>query len=324
MSSKKKDRSNRKKKSSLKEVKLVLRIVFGIVFFILGFNTSKTAFFVELPFFGYHTIIEVLISVAAAAFGFFVFPMLLVMSKNWIEELVFNAVSNIVAAFWDQQSGRIQNARRQKQRSKAEEKSLREKRELERAVILDTSVLVDGRILDIVKIGFFDRPLVIPQNVISELQKISDSKNKIKRTRGRMGLDVVKDLKKRTKVLMPDITTKEKAVDKQLVMYAKDKKLKLMTLDFNLNKVAKVSGIKVLNINSLVNSLKTVLLPGEELKVKVIQKGKEKRQGVGYLPDGTMVIIEKGIDMVGKEVTAKVTKVIQTPAGKIIFSTLKK
>lgn len=277
----------------------------------------------ELPLFGYHTILEVLISAAAAAFGFFILPILLLKLKKWVEELIFNAVSNIVSAFWEQQSGRIQDARREKQRKKAEEKALKEKVELENAVILDTSVLIDGRILDIVKVGFFDRPLVITETVLEELQKMADSKNKEKRARGRRGLDIVKDLKKRTRVVIPKLSTKEKAVDKQLVNYAKDKKLKLMTLDFNLNKVAKVSGIKVLNINDLVNALKTVVLPGEEFKVTILQKGKGKGQGIGYLPDGTMVIVEKGEELVGKEEVVRVAKVIQSAAGKIIFTTAK-
>lgn len=323
MAKKRKKKTEPERKVSLKEIKFILRIVFGVLFAFIGFKSSKSAFFTELPLFGFHTILEVLISAAAAAFGFFILPILLLKLKKWVEELIFNAVSNIVSTFWEQQSGRIQDARREKQRKRVEERVLKEKVELENAVILDTSVLIDGRILDIVKVGFFDRPLVITESVLEELQKMADSKNKEKRSRGRRGLDIVKDLKRRTKVVMPKINTKEKAVDKQLVNYAKDKKLKLMTLDFNLNKVAKVSGIKVLNVNDLVNALKTIVLPGEEFKVTVLQKGKEKNQGVGYLPDGTMVIVEKGKDLVGKEINVKVAKVIQSAAGKIIFTTVK-
>ena len=135
---------------------------------------------------------------------------------------------------------------------------------------------------------------------------------------------VVKELKKRTNVVVPEIKTKEKEVDTILVNYAKEKKLRLMTLDFNLNKVAKVSGISVLNLNDLVNALKTVLLPGERFKVKIAQAGKEKKQGIGYLNDGTMVVIENGIEKVGEEVEAVVIKVIQSSAGKIIFSEVAK
>lgn len=134
-----------------------------------------------------------------------------------------------------------------------------------------------------------------------------------------MGLDVIKELKKRTNVIVPDIKTKDKDVDSTLIEYAKEKKIKLMTMDFNLNKVAKVSGITVLNLNELINALKTVLLPGEKFGVKIVQEGKEKKQGIGYLNDGTMVIVEDGIDKVGQEVEAVVIKVIQSSAGKIVF-----
>ncbi len=307
------------KKPSLKETNIIARVVYAILFFALGFNLSRVTLFKELSFFGYHTAIEVLISAALSLFGFFIFPLILIKTKYWIEGLMIAAVSRIVSDFWDQQSKRIQQARREKQRMKADEKSMKERQEMENAILLDTSVLIDGRILDVVKTGFLDRSFVVTQNVINELQKLADNKNKAKRGRGRMGLDVIKELKKRTGVIVPDIKTKDKDVDSTLVEYAKEKKIKLMTLDFNLNKVAKVSGITVLNMNDLVNALKTVLLPGEEFNVKILQQGKEKKQGIGYLSDGTMVIVENGIDKVGQDVNVTVLKVIQSSAGKIIF-----
>ncbi|MFZ2664084.1 MAG: TRAM domain-containing protein [Patescibacteria group bacterium] len=307
------------KKPSAKEFKLLSRIIYTAMFLVLGFSVSRAILFTDLPLLGYHLIIEIVIALAMGAFGFFLFPLLLIKLKYWLEGLVISAVSRVVSDFWDQQSKRIQQARREKQRMKAEEKSIKEKQEIENAILLDTSVLIDGRILDVVKIGFIDRPLIITQNVINELQKLSDNKSNVKRNRGRMGLDVVKELKKRTSVIIPDVKTKEKEVDSILIEYAKEKKVKLMTLDFNLNKVAKVSGIKVLNINDLINSLKTMLLPGEDFDVKILQQGKEKKQGVGYLSDGTMVIVEDGIDRVGQDVHVKVLKVIQSSAGKIIF-----
>ena len=311
-------------KPSLKETNIIVRIVYALVFFGLGFNFSRVLFYKDFPFFGYHTFLEVLAGLIAAAFGFFVFAIILMKIKYWLESVMSSVISRIVDDFWDQQSKRIQQARRDKQRLKADEKSIREKQELESAIILDTSVLIDGRVLDVVKAGFLDRTFVVAQNVLNELQNLSDSKNKVKRTRGRMGLDVVKELKKRTSVVVPEIKTKEKEVDTILVNYAKEKKLRLMTLDFNLNKVAKVSGISVLNLNDLVNALKTVLLPGERFKVKIAQAGKEKKQGIGYLNDGTMVVIENGIEKVGEEVEAVVIKVIQSSAGKIIFSEVAK
>lgn len=308
-----------RKEAERRSVGLIWRIVFCITFFILGFNLSMSAFFSELPWFGYHTIIEVLLSSALGLFGYFVFPVLLQKIKHWIENVIKKTVDDIVSSFWDQQSKKIQDARRKKQKQKSAAESAVLKKELENAVLLDTSVLVDGRIVDLLKTGFFDRPLVIPQNVIHELQTISDSKDVLKRQRGRRGLDVSRDIKKLTKVLMPEIKSKEKGVDSQLVSFAKENKLRLMTLDFNLNKVAELAGIKVLNINDLVNSLKTVLLPGETMRIKISQEGKEKQQGIGYLPDGTMIIVEDAKEKLGEEVDVKVVKTIQSSAGRIIF-----
>jgi uncharacterized protein YacL len=301
---------------------LVWRIVFCVLFFILGFNLSMTAFFSELPGLGYHTVIEVLLSSAAGLFGYFVFPWLLAKAKYWIESVISQAINNIVASFWEQQSKRIQDARRKKQKARADAENELLKKEFETSVVLDTSVLVDGRIVDILKTGFFDSPLVISQNVIHELQTIADSKDPIKRQRGRRGLDVAREVKKHAKVLMPEIRSKDKEVDKQLVTFCREHKLKLMTLDFNLNKVAAVAGIKVLNVNDLVNALKTVLLPGEAMRIKIIQEGKEKQQGIGYLPDGTMVVVEDAKMRVGEEIDAKVVKTIQSSAGRIIFCDL--
>jgi uncharacterized protein YacL len=326
----KKDKKNQKKKKldvkkpTLKETSLPVRIVSAVIFFGLGFLITRNSFFKDLPFFGYYTVIEITAAAAAGAFGFFIFPLILMYVQYWIEALVVAAVSKIVSDFWEQQSKRIQQARREKQRLKADEKSIREKQELENAILLDTSVLIDGRILDVVKTGFLDRPFVVTQNVMNELQKLADNKNKVKRSRGRMGLDVIKELKKRSNVIIPDIKTKDKDVDSTLIEYAKEKKIRLMTLDFNLNKVAKVSGITILNINDLINALKTVLLPGEKFKARILQEGKEKKQGIGYLSDGTMIIVENGIDKVREEVEAVVMKVIQSSAGKIVFSEVAK
>jgi uncharacterized protein YacL len=166
-----------------------------------------------------------------------------------------------------------------------------------------------------------DVPLIVPQEVIDELHLLSDSKDNLKRAKGRRGLDILKDIKKKTELIIKPIKNggTENGVDKLLVKFCKDNNVKMATLDFNLSKVAVVNGIKVLNINSLANSIKTVLLPGEEIEVKIIHEGKEKQQGVGYLEDGTMLIIEDAKDKVGQVLKVSVTKVIQSPAGKIIF-----
>ncbi|HBI35840.1 TPA: PIN domain nuclease [candidate division WWE3 bacterium] len=306
--------------TQLSRFNIWVRIAFAIIFFILGFNLSRSAFFMELPFFGYHTVWEVLISAAAGLIGFYVFPLFLISAQYWIEATINKVVNEIVTNFWDQQSRKIQEARREKQKRKVEEEDSKRKSDWEHAVVLDTSVLVDGRVVDIVKTGFLDHRLIIIQAVLDELQTIADSKDKLKRQRGRRGLDVAKELKKHSKVVIPDIGANGKGVDAKLVSFAKEHKLKLMTMDFNLNKVAQVSGVKTLNLNDLINGLKTIMLPGEAIKIKVVQQGKEKEQGVGYLPDGTMIIVEGAKERVGDEVDAVVSKIIQSSAGRIIFS----
>lgn len=305
-----------------KEVKLFIRALSALIFLILGFSFSRSAFFNEYPMFGYNFIIEVFVALLCGLFGFFIFPVLIVSTKAWIENLITKSVANIVANFWDLQTRKIQEARREKQRRKSQSDAEKVKQVITDAVLVDTSVLVDGRIVDILKTGFFDKTLIIPQFVINELHLISDNKDKIKRQRGRRGLDVIKEVKKYTKIVTPETKDSKEGVDKQLIVFAKENNVKLLTLDFNLNKVANISNVKVLNINDLVNAIKTVLLPGEEFTIKIIQEGKEKEQGVGYMTDGTMIVVDKAKSKVGEEVTAKVAKVIQSAAGKIIFCEL--
>lgn len=261
-------------------------------------------------------------SVAAGLFGFYVLPLFIISARYWIELTIKGVVNDIVSNFWDQQSKKIQEQRREKQRRKNEEAELKRKSEWEYAILLDTSVLVDGRVLDIVKTGFLDNNLIIIQAVLDELQTISDSKDKLKRQRGRRGLDVAKDLKRHAKVIIPDVKANGKGVDAKLVSFAKEHNLKLMTMDFNLNKVAQVSNVKTLNLNDLINGLKTVMLPGEPVLVKIIQPGKEKEQGIGYLPDGTMIVVENAKDKIGLDIEAVVSKIIQSSAGRIIFAKL--
>lgn len=194
-------------------------------------------------------------------------------------------------------------------------------------IIVDTSVLIDGRLEGIVNAGFILDKLIIPQFVLKELQSVADSPDALKRNRGRRGLEILNSIKKskKVKVEFPDIDyPKIKEVDEKILKLAKEKKAKILTVDFNLNQVASVQGIEVLNINELANAVKTILLPGEEIKIKIVQEGKERNQGVGYLEDGTMVVVEDGKDLVGKEVEVVVERVFQTVAGVMIFTHLKK
>ncbi len=189
--------------------------------------------------------------------------------------------------------------------------------------ILDTSVVIDGRILDIADTHFIDGPLILPNFVLREIQLISDSPDPIKRARGRRGLDMLNKLQRKgsieVKITYTDYSdTRE--VDQKLVKLARDTGGAIVTNDFNLNKVAELQGVRVLNLNNLANALKPVVLPGEEFPISVIKEGKDENQGIGYLEDGTMVVIENGGYLVGKEVRVVVTSIIQTAAGKMIFT----
>jgi len=188
--------------------------------------------------------------------------------------------------------------------------------------ILDTSVIIDGRIADICETGFMDGTLVIPQFVLKELQFVADSSDSMKRNRGRRGLDILQKIQKMANV---DVTISDvdfpdvKEVDLKLIELARTLEGKIVTNDFNLNKVAQLRGVSVLNINELANSLKPVVLPGELMKVFILKEGKEYNQGVAYLDDGTMVVVDNARKMIGKTIDVVVTSVLQTTAGKMIF-----
>ena len=189
--------------------------------------------------------------------------------------------------------------------------------------LLDTSVIIDGRIKDLCATGFIEGPLVVPLFVLNELQIISDSADAMKRNRGRRGLDILKEMQD-AKVVTIEIVEDDyddlQEVDSKLMRLALEKQWKLMTNDFNLNKVARVQGIKVLNLNELANVLKPVLIAGEWIRVQVMKEGKEVQQGVAYLDDGTMIVVEDGRPYVGQEVEVMVTSILQTSAGRMIFA----
>jgi uncharacterized protein YacL len=192
--------------------------------------------------------------------------------------------------------------------------------------VLDTSVIIDGRIADICETGFLDGDLIIPQFVLHELQVIADSGESTKRTRGRRGLDILNKMKKQAfvKIIISDSDYPAiKEVDQKLIQMAKEVGCSIITNDFNLNKVAEVHSIQVLNINQLANALKPIVLPGETMKVQIIKEGKEPGQGIAYLDDGTMVVIDNGKKFMGKNIDATVTSVLQTTAGRMIFATIK-
>ena len=188
--------------------------------------------------------------------------------------------------------------------------------------ILDTSVIIDGRIADVCDTGFIDGTLVIPQFVLKELQLVADSSDSLKRNRGRRGLDILQKIQKMAdvEVIISDMDFPEvREVDLKLIELARALQGKIVTNDFNLNKVAQLRGVSVLNVNELANSLKPVVLPGEIMKVFILKEGKEFNQGVAYLDDGTMVVVDNARKMISKTIDIVVTSVLQTTAGKMIF-----
>ncbi len=196
-------------------------------------------------------------------------------------------------------------------------------REVEPRILLDTSVIIDGRITDVAKTGFIKARVLVPHFVLTELQHIADSPDPIRRKRGRRGLDILNILRTECPVPVEIIdrdVSEAREVDAKLVALAREMNCPIMTNDYNLNRVAGLQGVHVLNINDLANAVKAAYLPGEDLVVKVIQEGREAGQGVGYLDDGTMVVVEDGRDRLGQNLDVVVTKVLQTSAGRMIFA----
>ena len=192
------------------------------------------------------------------------------------------------------------------------------------AKIVDTSVIIDGRIADVIEAGFVEGAIVIPQFVLRELQQVADSSDPLKRNRGRKGLDVLRALQSSSRVTVEFTsadTHEVRDVDAKLLWLAERRGAAVLTNDYNLNKIAQLRGIQVLNVNDLANAVRPVVLPGEALTIQVIKEGKERNQGVGYLDDGTMVVVENGRRLLGQKLDVLVTSVIQTNAGKMIFAT---
>jgi uncharacterized protein YacL len=193
---------------------------------------------------------------------------------------------------------------------------------LNRTILLDTSVIIDGRVADIAKTGFLPGTLLIPRFVLNELQYIADSPDGVRRQRGRRGMEVLAELQKLPNILVriSDINVDGvREVDDKLVVLAKQLKSPILTNDYNLNRIAELQGVTVLNINELANAVKSIVLPGETLRINIMQEGKEYGQGVGYMDDGTMVVVENGKEYIGEYREVNITKVLQTAAGRMVF-----
>lgn len=224
---------------------------------------------------------------------------------------IFNIILSIVILF-------LCITNRQKTKKSGEIKN-------NKIVLIDTSILIDGRFLAVAKTGFINYSIRIPRSVIGELQLLADGGDDEKRTRARYGLDIaysLQDLENLDVKLLQDSTTASEGVDNRLLQLAKEYNGMIMTADYNLNKVAKVEGVEVLNINELVQSVRGSYLPGEKLMIEIIGNGSEKKQGVGHLPDGTMVVVENGESLIGSTVEVEFIRTLQTAAGKMMFAKL--
>ncbi|NLN78226.1 MAG: TRAM domain-containing protein [Armatimonadetes bacterium] len=195
-----------------------------------------------------------------------------------------------------------------------------------RPKLLDTNVIIDGRIADVCRAGFVEGPILVPKFIVEELQQIADSSDSLKRARGRRGLEILTQMQKEMDLQVPEAVNGEvvdEEVDAKLVRFARQLNGAIVTNDYNLNKVAGLQGVDVMNVNELANALKPVVLPGEEMRVTIIKEGKEKEQGIGYLDDGTMIVIEGGRRRLDETLPVVVTSVLQTVQGKMIFAKIK-
>ncbi len=309
----------------MKLPKILTRIILGLLSAVLGVWLDH-ALLISTPFWKDTPLDEVLAVIPGFLFGFWVVPWLATGVLRWFVNLVTVTVQVTVARtmgnFLAAQNKRSTERREEKERQKKKEQSFEKMQRLVPPIILDTSAVIDGRFLEIAKAGFFLGLLILPKFVIDELQHLADSSDDLKRQKGRRGLELINTARKEKKIklLVYEEEVSGKDVDAQLTVLAKLLKARVATVDYNLNKALTVQGTLVLNVNDLANLIKTVVLPGETLTVKVIQKGKENHQGVAYLPDGTMIVVENGDSCLGSECTVKVARLLQTPAGKMIFA----
>lgn len=296
-------------------LRLILRLILALIF------ATVAVIFSDLipPLPGINpTLLKVVIAVLAAWIGFLLFPNV-AQTIRIFSLTTFNLVVHRVSQELTNQLLRLPRARLPfigHQTPQVGAVSLT------KPLILDTSAIIDGRILDVSKTGFVSGLVLVPRFVLAELQQVSDSKDDLKRARGRRGFEVIEELKK-MKSLRVQVWDKDqsgKLVDDKLVNLAKGLSGKIITCDFNLNRLATIAGVGVLNVNDLANAVKTVSIPGEKIEIKIVHLGKDKTQGVGYLQDGTMVVVSDAAEKIGQTIRVEVTKNIQTPAGRMIFA----
>lgn len=294
---------------------LILRIVLAIVFALVAFIFSEVV--PDIPPFS-KIFLRVAITVWSGLVGYGLFPDLArVVTLSTVS--IFNAFATRISTEITNQIFKIYPQHSSFNVPFASHASVGGV-SVNQPLILDTSAIIDGRILDIAKTHFIYGTLLIPSFVLRELQQVADSSDYLKRSRGRRGFEVIDGLKK-IRGIRVEVWDKEpaaKQVDDKLIKLAKSLHGRIITTDFNLNRVASLSNVTVLNINDLANAVKTIAVPGEKLAIKVVHVGKDAKQGVGYLQDGTMVVVEEGAALVGKEVKTEVSRILQVPALSLI------
>lgn len=295
-------------------IKIILRIIFAVVFATLAIIYSELI----PPLEGTPTLaVRIFATVIAALVGFLVFPDI----ASKITDFSISAFNFMV----NRLASEVFNKLLRLPRGSLHFGAIPSPPQIARPLILDTSAIIDGRILDIAKTGFVSGQILLPNFVLLELQQVADSSDAIKRGRGRRGFEIIDELKK-VRVVNLKVWDREvigKAVDEKLLRLAKSLDGKIITTDFNLNTLSRAHEVVVLNVNDLSNAVKTATIPGEELELLVVHVGKNLKQGVGYLPDGTMIVVEDGADKLGKKVLVEVTRVLQGSAGRMIFSKIK-
>lgn len=295
--------------------KILPKVISAVCFGLIGL---LAVFFLPLPPFLALAQAKVLYPATGLVIGFLFYPQISFwISKSFsklIKILIFRLVAEMINQFTQLTSRGMMLIPNQFMKRNPKQRFLS-------PVIVDTSALIDGRILDISKYGFLWGLILVPHFVLTELQKVADSKDEIKRGKGRRGLGMVEELRKVSGVKV-EIWEKEvagKGVDEKLIRLGKILQGKLLTCDFNLGKVAALSGLKVLNINELSEAVRINVVPGEKLEVKVVRQGSGHYQGVGFLEDGTMVVVENGVGLVGKRIIVTAVKILQGPSGRMVF-----
>lgn len=292
------------------------RFCSAVIFGVIGYGLSKFVLFQYKPFLGVPVVGEILIGCLFFALIYYLVPIAIRASLDYFKQFLKENFLSSIDIFSNITSN-IPNI--SMKRKNAKFPVIKETKN--NPIVLDTSSIIDARIFSLIELGFISNNIIVPQFVLDELQLISDSADKLKRERGRRGLKILENIRKIHKDKFTIYPYKKVSnVDKELVYLSKKIKARLATVDYNLNKVASISKVKVLNINTLANSLKSKLVPGDTSLIKIIKGGSGRGQGVGYLDDGTMIVVNKAEKYVGKEVKIVISKAIQTDAGMMFFA----